>query len=70
MVFYCDWFDPSRKGTRVDPKYNVVDIRMYARYPFIIAHNVWKMYYIQYPATQMDKHGCCVAIKTKGHIRI
>ena len=26
VVFYCDCFDPSRKGTRVDSKYNVVDI--------------------------------------------
>ena len=28
VVFYCDWFDPSRNGTRVDPKYNTVEIRM------------------------------------------
>lgn len=26
VVFYCDFFYPSRKGTRVDSKYNVVDI--------------------------------------------
>ena len=32
VVFYCDWFDPSRKGTRMDPKFNVVDIWMDARY--------------------------------------
>ena len=41
FVFYCDWFDPSQRGTRVDFKYHVVDIQMDKRYvsydPFIIA---------------------------------
>jgi len=44
VLFYCDWFDPSRRGTRVDSKYGIIDIRIDRRYmsfdPFIIAYNV------------------------------
>ena len=69
VVFYCDWFNPLKKDTRVDPKYNVVDIQMDARYeqfdPFIIVHNVRQVYYVPYPTTWKDKHDWCVAIKTK-----
>ncbi|WVZ20245.1 hypothetical protein V8G54_007567 [Vigna mungo] len=69
VLFYCDWFDPSRLGTRVDPKYDIVDIRMDKRYvlvdPFVIAHSVQQVYYIPYPATCTDKQGWCVVIKTE-----
>ncbi|XP_052724112.1 uncharacterized protein LOC128193952 [Vigna angularis] len=74
VLFYCDWFDPSRIGTRVDSKYGTVDIRMDKRYilfdPFIIAHNVEQVYYVPYPASRTDKRGWCVAIKTKPRGRI
>ena len=28
VVFYCEWFDPSRDGTRVNPRYNIVELEM------------------------------------------
>jgi len=69
ILFYCGWFDPSRRGTRVDSKYGTVDIKMDRRYvlfdPFIIAHNVQQVYYVPYPASGTNKRGWCVAIKTK-----
>ena len=44
VLFYCHWFDPMSRGTRVDPKYGTVEIRMDKSYnlfdPFISAHNV------------------------------
>jgi len=44
MVFYCEWFDPSRRGTIVDPRYNIVELQMSLRYqpfdPFILPKNV------------------------------
>jgi len=74
ILFYCDWFDPSRRGTRVDSNYGIVDIRMDRRYvpfdPFIIAHNVRQVYYIPYPESCTDKRGWCVAINTKPKGRI
>ena len=61
MVFSCEWFDPSISGTRVDPKYNIVDIQMSSRYqpfnPFILTHNIRKVYYVLYPTLQIDKRG-------------
>ena len=69
VLFYCEWFDPSRRGTRVDPKTKIVDIQMNLRYqpfdPFIMAQNVKQVYYISYPPFRMDKRNWCVAIKTK-----
>ena len=69
VLFYCHWFDPTSRGTRVDPKYDMVEILMHRSYnlfdPFISAPNVRQMYYVPYPATRRDKCGWCVSIKTK-----
>ncbi|KAK2451521.1 hypothetical protein QL285_010569 [Trifolium repens] len=69
VLFYCDWYDPSRRGTKYNPKTNTVDIKMNRRYqpfdPFAIAHNVIQVYYVPYPSTQTDKRGWCAAITTK-----
>ena len=74
VVFYCNWFDPSSRGTKVNEKSNTVDIKMSGRYrlydPFIIAHNVRQVYYVPYPSMRKDKRGWCVAIKTKPRGRI
>ena len=57
------------RGTRVDPKYDIVEILIDRSYnlfdPFISAHNVRQVYYVSYPATRRDKRGWCVAIKMK-----
>lgn len=74
VLFYCDWFDPSRNGTKIDLFSKIVDIRMDKRYnafdPFIMAHNVKQVYYVPYPSFQQRKRGWCAAIKTnpRGHI--
>ena len=64
------------RRTRVDPKYDTMEIQMDKRYnlfdPFISSHNVRQVYYVSYPAIRRDKRGWCVAIKTKsrGYIEI
>ncbi|WJX35324.1 hypothetical protein P8452_23334 [Trifolium repens] len=74
VLFYCDWYDPSRRGTKYNSKTNTVDIKMNRRYqpfdPFAIAHNVRQVYYVPYPSTQTDKRGWCAAITTKPRGRI
>ena len=44
VLFYCHWFDPTNRGTRIDHKYGQVEIRMDKSYnlfdPFISAQNV------------------------------
>jgi len=69
VLLYCHRFDPMSRGTRVDPKYGTVEIRIDRSYnlfdPFISAHNVRQVCYVPYPTTRRDKCGWCVAIKTK-----
>lgn len=71
VLFFCRWFDPSVRGTKLNPKCNTVDIRMNGRYklydPFIMAENVRQVYYVPYPST---RRGWCVAIKSKPRGRI
>ena len=56
VLFYCRWFDPTSRETRIDPKYDTVEIQMDKRYNFfdlfIRAHNVGQVYYVSYPATR------------------
>jgi len=74
VVFYCECFDPSRRGTRVDPRYNIVELQISSRYqpfdPFILANNVRQVYYMPYLAFRIDKRGWRVAIQTKPRCRI
>ncbi|KAK2415939.1 hypothetical protein QL285_038376 [Trifolium repens] len=74
VLFYCDWNDPSRRGTKYNSKTNTIDIKMNRRYqpfdPFAIAHNVRQVYYVPYPSTQTDKRDWCAAITTKPRGRI
>ena len=50
VLFYCHWFDPTSRGTRVDPKYGTVEIWMDKRYNlfdlFISAHNVRQVWLV------------------------
>ena len=68
IVFYCQWFNPSRIGTKVNSNYHV-NIRMDKRYVsyelFIIAHNVRQVYYVSYPQSQIDRRDWWTIIKTK-----
>jgi hypothetical protein len=74
VLFYCEWFDPSHRWTKMNKITNNVDIRVGKKYnvydPFIMAHNVRQVYYVPYPPTQPRKRGWSVAIKTKPRGRI
>lgn len=69
VLFYCKWFDPSSRGTKINLISNTVDIRMSKKYPrfdpFALAHNVRQVYYVPYPSTVRSKQGWCAAIKTR-----
>lgn len=73
-MFYCDWYDPSSRGTKIDKTYGIVEIRIDRRYkeynPFIMSHIIRKFYYVPYPSIVPRKRGWCVVIKIKllGHI--
>ena len=59
VLFNCEWFDPSPRGTRVHPKYGIVEVkknRQYAKYdPYIISSTPIKSYYCPYPKRVLGK---------------
>ena len=69
VLFYCEWFDPTNNGTKINPKHKNVDIRIDRRYnsfdPFILASKCSQVYYVSYPSHHRAKQGWCSAIKTK-----
>jgi hypothetical protein len=69
VLFYCEWFDPTNNGTKINPKHKNVDIRIDRRYnsfdPFILASKCSQVYYVPYPSHHRAKQGWCSAIKTK-----
>lgn len=71
VLFYCTWFDPSSRGTKLNPMTNTVDILISRRYqlfdPFCMANNARQVYYVPYPSI---KQGWFAAIKTKPRGRI
>ena len=75
-LFYCQWFDPTHRGTRVHPQYKIVQINKRKRYqyydPFIVAQKARQVYYVDYPDTCKDLRDWCVAIATKprGHVEV
>nr|XP_027186018.1 uncharacterized protein LOC113784049 [Cicer arietinum] len=76
-LFYCQWFDPRRnRGTKVHPRYDIVDINMNRKYdfydPFIIAQKARQVYYVPYLEMRTDKRHWSAVIKTKpmGHVEV
>ena len=64
VVFYYEWYDPSRSGTRLNPRYNIVELEMSLRYQpfeiFILANNIRQVYYVSYPTFHIDKCAWCM----------
>ena len=66
VLFKCDWFDPSRHGTRRHPNYSLVEVNQSRRFnkyePFILAMKACQVYYVPYPSlrrAQMDWIAVC-----------
>ena len=73
VLFKCDQFDNTPYiGTRVDKKYQLVEVRQSKRYTkaydsFIFAQQVEQVYYTTYPE---GHQGQLTVMKTKAHSRI
>lgn len=69
VLFYCDWFDPSKHGMKVDSQFGIVEVRERRRYakfdPFIFPETVTQVYYANHPESKGDKANWWVVIKTK-----
>ncbi|KAH0696514.1 hypothetical protein KY290_013884 [Solanum tuberosum] len=66
VLFRCEWFDPSHRGTKVDHQYNIIEVKHTKKYrsydPFIIAQHAKQVYYASYPLRR-DKADWWVVIK-------
>ncbi|WMV07923.1 hypothetical protein MTR67_001308 [Solanum verrucosum] len=75
VLFRCEWFDPSHRGTKVDHQHNIIEVKHTRKYrsydPFIIAQYAKQVYYASYPLRR-DKNDWWVVIKSKhvGRIEI
>ena len=75
VLFRCEWFDPSHRGTKVDHQHNIIEVKHTRKYrsydPFIIAQHAKQVYYASYPLRR-DKADWWVVIKSKpvGRIEI
>ncbi|CAH9080376.1 unnamed protein product [Cuscuta epithymum] len=55
IVFRCEWFEPSSRGTRRHPLYNIVDVNTQHRLRisdcYILASQADQVVYVPYPST-------------------
>ena len=69
VLFNCEWFDPSSRGTCSHLHYGIVKVkknRRYSKYdPFISAFTAIQVYYCSYPAQVAHKVDWWVVIKIK-----
>ncbi|KAG8384099.1 hypothetical protein BUALT_Bualt04G0082800 [Buddleja alternifolia] len=53
VMFKCKWFDSGRLGTKIHPRYNIVDINSARSIaednPFVLASQCHQVYYTPYP---------------------
>ncbi|KAK6784144.1 hypothetical protein RDI58_017598 [Solanum bulbocastanum] len=75
VLFRCERFDPSHRGTKMDHQHNIIEVKHTRKYrsydPFIITQNAKQVYYTSYPLRR-DKTYWWVVIKSKpvGRIEI
>ncbi|KAM3382277.1 hypothetical protein P3S68_007850 [Capsicum galapagoense] len=69
VLFYCDWFDPSKHGMKVDSQFCIVKVQRRGRYskfdPFIFPQTATQVYYANHPEKKGNKADWWVVIKTK-----
>lgn len=75
VLFMCEWFDPSPRGTRIcHRECEIIEVkkgRKYSKYePFIIAQQARQVYYVQYPGKIPNKKNWLAVIKTKARARV
>ncbi|KAK6780839.1 hypothetical protein RDI58_023023 [Solanum bulbocastanum] len=66
VLFRCEWFDPSHRGTKMDYQHNIIEVKHSRKHrsydPFIIEQNAKQVYYASY-LLRRDKVDWWVVIK-------
>ncbi|KAL6575802.1 hypothetical protein OROHE_000783 [Orobanche hederae] len=59
VLFNVEWFDPTPRGTKLHPRYNLVDINHKRRFngyePFVLCTQAEQVCYCTYPSLKQDK---------------
>ncbi|KAL6572933.1 hypothetical protein OROHE_002409 [Orobanche hederae] len=59
VLFNVEWFDPTLRGTKLHPRYNIVDInhkrRLNGYEPFVLCTQAEQVCYCTYPSLKQDK---------------
>ncbi|KAH6806007.1 hypothetical protein C2S51_030838 [Perilla frutescens var. frutescens] len=68
-IFNCKWFDPTPSGTRICPKYGIVEVKSTRRYAgkdtFILAQQAEQVYFTPWPNPTNERRNWYSVIKTK-----
>ncbi|PHT42742.1 hypothetical protein CQW23_16767 [Capsicum baccatum] len=69
VLFYCDWFDPSKHGMKVDSQFGISKVQKRGKYskfyPFIFPQTTTQVYYANHLERKGNKVDWWVVIKTK-----
>ena len=69
ILFEAEWFDPTARGTRIHPQYNLVDVnpnRKYPKYdPFVLAQQGIQVYYARYPGAPRSRANLMAVCESK-----
>ncbi|KAM3325804.1 hypothetical protein P3S67_000929 [Capsicum chacoense] len=69
VLFYYDWFDPSKHVMKVDIQFGIIEVQRRGRYskfdPFIFPQTATQLYYANHPKRKENKADWWVVIKTK-----
>ncbi|KAL6585933.1 hypothetical protein OROMI_002577 [Orobanche minor] len=59
VLFNVEWFDPTPRGTKLHPRYNLMDINHKRRFngyePFVLCTQAEQVCYCTYPSLKQDK---------------
>lgn len=68
VLFKCNWMD-SLNGMNIHEQYRLVDVNHSKKYPaydpFVLAHQVYQVYFTSYPSLKKDKSQWWAVFKTK-----
>lgn len=68
VLFYCDWFDTSKNGMKVDIDFGIIEVRKRRRYskfdPFNFPLTTTQVYCASHPENKGDKADWWVVIST------
>ena len=75
VLFWCKWFDPSTRGTRVHKEHNIIEVKHNKSYPIyypsVLEQNAKQVYYDPYPlCSDNSDWWAVIKIKSIGRVKV